>query len=85
MNNDKRKIRKYLIICWSVFAAPFLILALLFILISSEVFGPMPSFEELENPESNLAAEVYSADGVLLGKFYIQNRTWTDYEDISPS
>ncbi|HDJ33173.1 MAG TPA: penicillin-binding protein [Bacteroidetes bacterium] len=84
MNNDKRKIRKYLIICWSVFAAPFLILALLFILISSEVFGPMPSFEELENPESNLAAEVYSADGVLLGKFYIQNRTWTDYEDISP-
>lgn len=44
----------------------------------------MPGFEELENPENNLAAEVYSDDGVLLGKFYLQNRSWTNYEDISP-
>ena len=42
------------------------------------------AFEELENPENNLAAEVYSADGVLLGKYYFQNRSWTEYEEISP-
>jgi penicillin-binding protein 1A len=44
----------------------------------------MPSFSELENPEYNLAAEVYSEDGVLLGKISIENRTWTDYEELSP-
>lgn len=84
MNVENNRLRKVLIIFWSVFSAPIIILSLVFILISLEVFGPMPSFEELENPENNLAAEVYSEDGVLLGKFYIQNRTWTDYENIPP-
>ena len=41
-------------------------------------------FRELENPEYYLAAEVYSEDGVLLGKISIENRTWTEYKDISP-
>ena len=44
----------------------------------------MPSFSELENPEYNLAAEVYSEDGILLGKISIENRTWTEYQDLSP-
>jgi len=43
----------------------------------------MPGFEDLENPSNNLAAEVYSDDGKLLGKFYVQNRVWTNYEDIA--
>jgi len=43
----------------------------------------MPSFGELENPEYYLAAEVYSEDGVLLGKISIENRTWTEFKDIS--
>ncbi len=38
----------------------------------------------LENPEYYLAAEVISEDGVLLGKISIENRTWTEYKDISP-
>ena len=45
----------------------------------------MPSFEELENPEYNLAAEVISSDGVLLGKISIENRTWIDYDEINPN
>ncbi|MBK7134547.1 MAG: transglycosylase domain-containing protein [Bacteroidales bacterium] len=44
----------------------------------------MPSFRELENPEYWLAAEVYSEDGVLLGKLSIENLTWTEYKDLSP-
>jgi len=44
----------------------------------------MPSFSELENPEYYLAAEVYSEDEVLLGKISIENRTWTDYDELSP-
>jgi penicillin-binding protein 1A len=30
----------------------------------------MPSFEDLENPDSNLATEIISADGVVLGKYF---------------
>jgi penicillin-binding protein 1A len=33
-------------------------------------FGSMPSFEDLENPDSNLATEIISADGVVLGKYF---------------
>jgi penicillin-binding protein 1A len=44
----------------------------------------MPSFAELENPEYYLAAEVYSEDEVLLGKIALENRTWTEYNDLSP-
>jgi len=43
----------------------------------------MPSFVELENPEYYLAAQVFSEDGVLLGKISIENRTWTEYKDLS--
>ncbi|MGQ9620689.1 MAG: transglycosylase domain-containing protein [Bacteroidales bacterium] len=77
------KYRKYLIWLWGLFAIPYIFIIVMFLLISAEKLGPMPTFEELENPENNLAAEVYSEDGLLLGKFYIENRTWTDYKDIS--
>jgi len=74
---------KYLIWFWTLFSFPFLFVILLFILISKEKLGPMPSFGELENPEYYLAAEVISEDGVLLGKISIENRTWTEYKDLS--
>ncbi len=79
-----KKFRKNVIWFWVIISLPAVLLLTLFILISANRLGPIPSFEELENPASNLAAEVYSEDNVLLGKFYIQNRTWTEYENISP-
>ncbi len=84
MPKVKPKYRIYIRWFWALYAIPFLVVVVLFFLISKEVLGPMPTFEQLENPENNLAAEVYSEDGFLLGKFYIQNRTWTQYRDISP-
>ncbi|MCX6253533.1 MAG: transglycosylase domain-containing protein [Bacteroidia bacterium] len=76
--------KKYLIWFWALFIFPFVVAITLFILISNEKLGPMPSFGELENPEYYLAAEVYSEDGVLLGKISIENRQWTEYKDFSP-
>ncbi|MFO7851357.1 MAG: transglycosylase domain-containing protein [Bacteroidota bacterium] len=84
MAKKEDKYRKYKIWFWAIFATPFVLIIAIFILISFELFGPMPSFEELENPENDLAAEIYSADGVLLGKYFFQNRTWVDYNEISP-
>src|ERR1035437_584069 len=76
--------KKYLIWFWALFVFPFVVVVTLFILISKEKLGPMPTFGELENPEYFLAAEVTSEDGVLLGKISIENLTWTEYKDISP-
>lgn len=55
---------------------------LFFLLASWGLFGSMPSFEELENPESNLATEVISSDGETIGKFYNENRTAIKYSDL---
>ncbi|WP_341539244.1 penicillin-binding protein 1A [Hymenobacter gummosus] len=46
------------------------------------LFGRMPNFKTLENPKSEIASEVYSADGVLMGKYFRENRTPVDYEDL---
>ncbi|HRK25748.1 MAG TPA: transglycosylase domain-containing protein [Chitinophagales bacterium] len=48
-------------------------------------FGEIPSEDDLRNIQNAVATEVYSADGVLLGKYYLENRTIVKYLDISPS
>lgn len=49
------------------------------------LFGEMPEFESLENPDSELASELYSADGILLGKYFRENRTPVTYNELSPN
>jgi penicillin-binding protein 1A len=70
---------------WTIIAAPFVILGIIFTLISYEVFGPMPTFEDLENPENNLASQVISHDNKLLGKYYYQNRSYVEFKELSPN
>ncbi|MBC7382049.1 MAG: transglycosylase domain-containing protein [Bacteroidia bacterium] len=47
-------------------------------------FGQLPPIEELENPRTYLASEVFGEDGTQLGKYYFQNRSNANYEDLSP-
>ncbi|MEI6122782.1 MAG: transglycosylase domain-containing protein [Bacteroidota bacterium] len=82
LNNESRK---YIKILWIIYASIFGFLVLLFTSISIGFFGFMPTFEELENPRSNLASEIYSSDQVLLGKYYIENRSNIHFEDLSPN
>lgn len=70
---------------WIILTGPFVLLLLLLILTSTGMFGKLPSFEELENPSSNIATEVYSEDGKLLGSYFIQNRSFVDYDEMSPN
>ncbi|MCB0373168.1 MAG: penicillin-binding protein [Muricauda sp.] len=68
---------------WILFGAGVLSVALIFLLASWGVFGEMPTFERLENPETNLATEFISSDGETLGKLYLDdNRTPIAYEDL---
>jgi penicillin-binding protein 1A len=57
-------------------------LALFFLLASWGLFGSMPSFEDLENPDSNLATEIISSDGVVIGKYFEKNRSQLKYSDL---
>jgi len=52
---------------WIVFAGLWTSVIMLFVGISLGWFGFMPTFEELENPQRNLASEIISSDGQLLG------------------
>lgn len=79
-----KKKRKYLIILWSLFLFGILSLVVFFALLSYGKLGFMPTFEDLENPKSALATDIISEDGVTLGKFYVENRSQVDYEEISP-
>ena len=82
--NKKRDVKVYLIVLWTLFVLFCFSIYLIFHGITHEWFGDMPTFEELENPETNLATEIISADGKLLGTYYIENRSNVSYENISP-
>lgn len=83
--NQNTGFRKYIIRFWLTFASAILLVILLFFAISMGWLGFMPSFEELENPQSNLASEIISADQELLGKYFIENRTNISFSELSPN
>jgi penicillin-binding protein 1A len=49
------------------------------------LFGTLPDFKALENPDSQLASELFAADGVLLGTFARENRSPVTFEELSPN
>ncbi|NJO90089.1 MAG: transglycosylase domain-containing protein [Chloroflexia bacterium] len=75
---------------WIVFTLPILFMIVLFTIISAggrglprEHLRYMPNFTELENPQSNLASQVFSSDQELLGKYYYEeNRTVVEFENL---
>ncbi len=67
---------------WKIFFYTLGGILLYFLLAAWGFFGHMPNFEELENPNSNLATEIISSDGVTIGKFYNENRTSIKYNDL---
>lgn len=82
MNITKQQ--KAIIIIWSAFLIPTITLTILFSLITNGKLGFMPSFEQLENPKSNLATQIISSDTVILGTYFKENRLKADYSELSP-
>ena len=67
---------------WIVLTAP--VLLVLFLLLLVWMFAKIPSFEELENPDSKLATQLIAEDGAVLTTFHIENRTYTSFDELSP-
>ena len=85
MKMAKKKVknfRKYIIWFWGISLGTFSLVILLFLSASWGGLGALPTFEELENPENNLATEVISSDGKTLGKYATENRTPIKFKDL---
>lgn len=80
--NKKTNIGKYIKRFWSLLLGSLLTVLFIFLLASWGAFGTLPTFEELENPEKNLATEIISSDGVTLGKYAYENRTPVAFKDL---
>jgi len=68
---------------WIVFGVGILSATLWFLAASWGWLGPLPEYEELENPRTNLATQIISSDAVSLGNFYLDdNRTPVGFEEL---
>ncbi|MFN6945238.1 MAG: penicillin-binding protein 1A [Cytophagaceae bacterium] len=62
-----------------------LFLGIFFMTVRAGFFGKIPSHSELKEIDNYTASEIYSSDGVLLGKYYIQDRSNVRFEDLAPA
>ena len=84
--SGKKDITRWVVITlWVLFVAVLVGVYCLFNAISKGRIGYMPPIEELQNPKDKLASEIYSADMVPIGRYYLEqgNRISIDYDQIS--
>lgn len=67
------------------FAILFFLAILFFVFVFIGLFGPVPSNQQLQDIKNPVASEVLSADGKVLGRYYVQNRSYTKFDEISPN
>lgn len=85
MTNHNLKHNKYLKYFWIIILAPISVGILIIFLTAMGWLGFMPTIEDLQNPSRDLASEVISEDGKILGTFYLsENRNPVEYKDLSP-
>ena len=83
INKQKHYNRKFIRFFWGSFIFFILGVFILFFGAALGIYGPMPDLQELENPKTNLATQIISADGAILGKYYFNdNRTPIDFDEI---
>ncbi|MBR9919902.1 MAG: peptidoglycan glycosyltransferase [Bacteroidetes bacterium] len=73
-----KKIVRYM---WIALGAALVGGILVFLILS---FSDLPDTQELENPRSELATEIYASNGDVLGRFYIENRVPVSFNELSP-
>jgi penicillin-binding protein 1A len=78
--------KKLVILIWTLLVVSILSVATLIISIKVDafgLFGGLPSLRSLERPDPELSSELFSADGVSLGKYFRKNRTQVSYNELS--
>ena len=49
------------------------------------LFGYSPSYHDIKIPTLRVGSELYTADGKLIGRYFKENRTPVNYNEIAPS
>lgn len=85
------KLPSYITGFWQKVAMRFLhvMMILLMILLSINfdlfgLFGPSPKLADLKNPEISEASELYASNGLIIGKYFLENRSPVEFKDLSP-
>jgi len=82
-SNHKHPYRWHLRVFWLLFWGSVLGATAIFSAAALGYLGPMPDLQQLENPKTNLATQVFSADGEVLGKYYYNdNRTPITFDEL---
>jgi penicillin-binding protein 1A len=81
----KEDIRRYNGYIWKFLLAGFSFFVIIILAVAFGFFGQLPSFRDLENPKSNLASEVLSEEKIVLGTYFVQNRSNVTFKEISPN
>ena len=81
-SKNQDPVKKHIRTFWRIFGGLLVLFMLLFVFASWGIFGSLPDETSLENPEKNLATEIISVDGRTLGKFYKENRTPIQFEEL---
>ena len=86
-NKNKNIRSKFLLYFWLLFGFGLVTVSLLFFLISIGWIGYLPPIDELQNPKSKYATEIYSSDLQLIGRYFFnkENRVGVHYNEISPN
>ena len=66
---------------WLIVFSPVILILVALLLVW--IFADIPSFEELEDPQSNLATQIIADDGTLLNTYHVENRSYSNYEELS--
>jgi penicillin-binding protein 1A len=77
-------IKRYTRNFWKFLGCLFLLGVLFILSVRLGLFGQLPSFDDLENPNSNLASEIITEDNKVLGTYYVENRSTVKYSELSP-
>ncbi|NDP20363.1 MAG: penicillin-binding protein [Paludibacter sp.] len=81
-SNLRSKFSRYF---WMSFGFGLLCICLMFLFINIGWIGYLPNIDELQNPKSKNATEIYSSDLQLLGRYFLtkENRVGVNYNEIS--
>ncbi len=84
MNNpETNPFRLVIKILWAVIFSGIIIVIAIFFRAAMGYYGPMPDLQQLENPKTNLATQIFSSDGAVLGKYYYEdNRTPIQFDEL---
>lgn len=81
---SQQDISRYTRNLWIVLIGAILLGFLFIFSVRLGLFGALPTFKDLENPKSNLASEILSEDGQVMGTYFIHNRSNAQYDELSP-